>query len=351
MAVLTAPLIELPDDAEALLELSLKEKWGDGAPLIPPTDARIEALLAAVPLPRDHVFGPMAPRNGIATLELVAINAAMAGVTPRAFPVVIAALEAILRPKLNLYGISTTTSSVMPFILVNGATRDELGIDYGPGCMGGAAGRGSMSIGRALSLCMRNIGGQRAGENSRTVFGQPGRFGTCFAEWEEKSPWPPLSVWRGGFAPGQEVVSVHCSKGTTAVCDINNDDAEDLVYMIAKAVASPMGNWFAMPAAVTSQTVVCINPVWAERIARRFPKVGDLQAYMWEWAWYPIEHWRPANQAVLRKNGRVDGQGRVRACARPDQLIPFVCGGLGSLHTVILPTWGDNEMEQVAVQR
>jgi hypothetical protein len=198
----TAPTIQVSADPEALLELSLAEKWGDGAPLLPPTDERIEALLAASPLPRDHVFGAMAPRNGVATVELVAINAAMAGVTPRAFPVVLAAIEALLRPRLNLYGISTTTSSVMPFILLNGATRDELNIDYGPGCMGGAAGRGSMTIGRAVSLCMRNIGGQRAGENSRTVFGQPGRFGVCFAEWEEKSPYPPLSVWRGDFAPG-----------------------------------------------------------------------------------------------------------------------------------------------------
>jgi hypothetical protein len=121
--------------------------------------------------------------------------------------------------------------------------------------------------------------------------------------------------------------------------------------MIAKAIANPMGNWYAMPAAVTSQTMVCINPTWAEHFAKRFPTVEQLQAYMWEYAWYPIDHWRPANQAVLRKNNRVDTQGRVRCCERPDQLIPFICGGLGSLHAIVLPTWGDNEMEQIAVAR
>ena len=78
-------------------------------------------------------------------------------------------------------------------LIVNGPSRDALGIDYRAGCMGGAAGRGSMTIGRAVSLCLRNIGGQRAGETSRTVFGQPARFGMCFGEWEERSPWPSLA--------------------------------------------------------------------------------------------------------------------------------------------------------------
>ena len=82
-------------------------------------------------------------------------------------------------------------------LIVNGPIRDALHIDYRAGCLGGAAGRGSMTIGRAVSLCLRNIGGQRAGETSRTVFGQPARFGLCFGEWEERSPWPSLAERRG----------------------------------------------------------------------------------------------------------------------------------------------------------
>ena len=116
---------------------------------------------------------------------------------PAAFPLVLAALEAMLVPEWNAFGLTTTTSSVFPMLIVNGPCRDELGIDYRAGCMGGAAGRGSMTIGRAVSLCLRNIGGQRAGETSRTVFGQPARFGLCFGEWEERSPWPSLAERRG----------------------------------------------------------------------------------------------------------------------------------------------------------
>ena len=230
---LTADTIELDDDPEALYALSLEQGWGDGVPILPPTDARIEALLAATPHPPDHIVGVLPPRNGVATVELAATNAAMAGVEPAAFPLVLAALEAISTPEFNAFALTTTTSSVFPMLIVNGPSRDALGINYRAGCLGGAAGRGSMTIGRAVSLCLRNVGGQKAGETSRTVFGQPARFGLCFGEWEERSPWPSLSV-RRGFAATQDVVTVHGAKGTFPLADVNNDDAKDLAYTIAK---------------------------------------------------------------------------------------------------------------------
>ena len=97
---------------------------------MPATDDAIEALLAASPYPADHVVCVLPPVNGVATVELVAINAAMAGVEPAAFPLVLAALEALSEPEWNAFGLTTTTSSVFPMLIVNGPCRDELGIDY-----------------------------------------------------------------------------------------------------------------------------------------------------------------------------------------------------------------------------
>src|SRR5438477_575253 len=94
------------------------------------------------------------------------------------------AADAYPRLLRTLGGVTTTTSSVFPYLIVNGPSRDRVGIDYQNACMGGAAGRGSMAIGRAVSLCLRNIGGQKAGPTSgatsKSVFGQPGRLGVCF---------------------------------------------------------------------------------------------------------------------------------------------------------------------------
>src|SRR4029077_17777005 len=91
MTSLTGERVEVPADPTAFYELSLAEQWGDGAPLLPPTDEAIEMLLACTPDPRDQVVGVLPPRAGVATVELVAANAAMAGVQPEAFPLVLAA--------------------------------------------------------------------------------------------------------------------------------------------------------------------------------------------------------------------------------------------------------------------
>jgi len=350
MTTLTAEAIDVPADPVALYERSLEERWGDGAPIIPPTDDRVLACLAATPYPPDHVLGALAPQYGVATVELVAINAVMAGCEPAAFPFVLAALEAMLVPEWNAFGLTTTTSSVFAMLLVNGPSRDELGIDYRAGCMGGAAGRGSMTIGRAVSLALRNIGGQRAGETSRTVFGQPARFGLCFGEWEERSPWPSLAV-RRGFAPTDDVVTVHGGKGTFPLADIHNDDPRDLLYLIAKSIAFPLSNMFLSANAQNGEVVVAINPMWAERFGRAFPVIDDLQAFLWEHAWQPIDLWPVSNQEILRTKERVDPDGKVRLVAAPEQIVPFVCGGLGSLHAVALPSFGESQLQSAAVQR
>jgi hypothetical protein len=340
--------VEVPADPAGFYERSLAEGWGDGAPVLPPTDAAIEALLSHSPDPYDHVVGVLPPRYAVATVELVAANAALAGVEPAAFPLVLAALEALLVPEWNAFGLTTTTSSVFPMLIVNGPCRDALGIDYRAGCMGGAGGRGSMTIGRALSLCLRNIGGQRAGETSRTVFGQPARFGLCFGEWEERSPWPTLAE-RGGFTRRQDVVTVHGGKGTFPLADIHNDDPRDLLTLIGRSLAYPLANMF-LGNAEHGEVVVAINPMWAERFGSVFPAVEDWQAFVHAHAWQPLDLWPPANRAILVDKGRVGAGERVFLTARPDQIVPVVCGGLGSLHAVALPSFGESALQHAAVR-
>jgi hypothetical protein len=349
-AELVAELVEIDADPETLYELSMEQRFGDGVPILAPVDERVLSLLAATPQSSDTVIGVLPPRSGVLTVELAAINAAMAGGTPEAFPLVLAALEAAIVPEFNAFALTTTTSSVFPMLIVNGPSRDRLSIDYRAGCLGGAGGRGSMTIGRAVSLCLRNVGGQRAGETSRTVFGQPGRFGLCFGEWEERSPWPSLAE-RRGFTSDQEVVTVHGGKGTFPMADVNNDDARDLTQMIAKSIAFPLNNWYLEPTGENGQLVLCVNPMWAERFGKAFNDVEDFQAYLWSHAWQPIELWPEANQAILRTKERVDTQGRVFLTSRPDQLVPVVCGGLGSLHAVALTSFVESEMQSVAAVR
>jgi hypothetical protein len=61
--------------------------------------------------------------------------------------------------------------------------------------------------------------------------------------------------------------------------------------------------------------------------------------------------WPAANAAILYDRGRVDAHGRVHLVERPDQIVPIVCGGLGSLHAIVLPSFGESTMQSLRVRR
>ena len=143
---------------------------------------------------------------GPATIEKIAVNAVMAGCKPEYLPVVIAALEAVATPEFNIHGIMSTTWGATPVIVVNGPIRERIGMNMGMMALG-YGNRANATIGRAVKLTLRNVGGAKPGDIERSTLGSIGKFTTCFAEWEERSPWEPLHVERG-FKKDDSVVTV-----------------------------------------------------------------------------------------------------------------------------------------------
>lgn len=125
-------------------------------------------------------------------------------------------------------------------------------------------------------------------------------------------------------------------------------DPRALYGLIARSTAFPLSNMY-LGNVENGEMVIAINPMWAERFATAFPDVDSVQAFLQENAWQPIDVWPAGNQAILRAQNRVDGRGRVHLCARSDQMVPIVCGGLGSLHAVVLPSFGESRMQSAAV--
>ena len=340
--------IDLAADPYALYELSLEQGWGDGLPLLPPTEERVAELLEGTPYGAEHtIVDEMHPAGGPATIEKIAVNAAMTGCRPEHLPFVIAGVEAICQPGYNLYGVGATTGSAFQMLMVNGPSRDRVGIDYSYGCMGGATGRGSRTIGRAVALCLRNIGGQRAGLTTKSCFGQPARLGMCFGEWEENSPWPSMAEQRG-FAKDQDVVHAYAGMGTMPLCDNKHEKARDLAALVARSIAYPAANKMLASATMMriSQAVIAINPDWAARFGREFPDVEDFKVFLWENAWQPIELWPESTRHLFEDRAR---DGKVYLNERPEQFVVLVCGGPVSLHAVYLPSWGENELQSRAV--
>src|SRR5947199_10444182 len=106
---LVSPLRAVADDPAAVLDFVETQGWGDGFPVIPPTEQRVQAMLEATPLPPSRVVGVVEPRRGEATVEKIAVNAVLAGCKPEDFPAVLAAVEAVCGPRFHLYPLNTPT--------------------------------------------------------------------------------------------------------------------------------------------------------------------------------------------------------------------------------------------------
>ena len=264
-------------DIEAFTAFSVERGWGDGLPVIPPTDARVRGFLSKNNRYPDEIVAKL-PGNIECTVEKIVINAVMAGAPPASLELLIAMVVSIADPDFELYGVNTTTAPVYPAFVVNGPVRNALDIPYGYGCLGGVPGA-SAAIGRAVRLIMRNVAGQVAGVTSQTTFGSPGRIaGIVTGEWEERSPWAPLGERRG--VRGDAVTSFG-TMGTMNVIDTTSHSATDFLEMMGKSVAYAGCNCFS-GAVPFGEMMIAINPICAEIIGKEMPNIEDVQETLWK---------------------------------------------------------------------
>jgi hypothetical protein len=317
------------------LQESVERGWGDGLPMVPPTPERVEAALAEVGWAPDEDIAALPPSRAVCTTEKLAINAVMAGAPAAALPLLRAAILAMATPEYELHALNATTGSVVEAVIVNGPVRHRLGIPSGAGALGGVASP-APAIGRALRLVMRNVAGQRIGVSSQSVWGQPGRVtGIVFAEWEERSPWPPLAERRGVAG---DAVTVMGAMGTMNICEPLGSTADELISTVGRGLAYPGANGY-LTGLPFSQVIVGLNPVWAEIIGRAYPKAEDVQVKLRDAASLPLTEWLEQFRADLEALDRVEN-GRVHLLRDPSQVLLVVAGGNGGLHAAALHSWG-----------
>jgi hypothetical protein len=206
--------IEVAEEADPM-EVAFDRGWTDGLPVVPPTDLRIARMLAATPRRSGEVIGLIPPNLAPCTVEKAAINAVMAGCRPEYFPVVLAVIEAALKPEFSMHGLLATLWFSGPVVIVNGPVTRRIGMNSGGNALG-QGNRANATIGRALQLLIRNVGGGVPGEIDRAVLGNPGKYTFCFAEDESDPDWVPLNVARGA-APGSSSVTLFHGDGVQGV--------------------------------------------------------------------------------------------------------------------------------------
>ena len=328
-------LIRDADPGAAVNRLYRERGWTDGLPIVPPTLARVDDMLGAGPLERHAVLGDVEPLGGVASVEKIAVNAVMAGCEPAHFPVVLAAVQAILDPAFNLRGVQTTDENVAPLLIVNGPAAARLGVNAGWGALG-PGWPANAAIGRAVRLVMTNLGGGWPGAVSFAGLGQPARYSLCLAEREDGSPWPPLHVEQG-YRREQSTVTV-----LRAETVINVTGGLDELASVMGSAASLFGILHGgMPG-------VILSPFTARRLAGEGWTRADVRRELYARGRLAAETWRRSwLHATVRASdwpqwARAAAEaGSIPAVREPDDITLIVAGAdLPIPQHAYCPSWG-----------
>jgi hypothetical protein len=328
-----AERLTLPDDIGEAFDRMVELGWTDGLPVIPPTPARVAAMLAGSSRAAHEVIAELPPADGLATVEKIAINGVMAGCRPEYLPVLIAAVQALAQPQLNLLAIQTTTNPVAPFVLVNGPIRTRIGVHGGRGALG-PGWRANASIGRAVRLIMQNVGGAKPAEVDKAVLGFPGKYTFCLGELEEESPWPAYHV-EHGYAPEDSVVTIMACQGTQSVA-ASFLQPESILEMVRNGLSVWGTNSYNKG---DGTPAVVLTP----RHAAIFHEAGWDKRRIQEWLFEATkvpESALPAEPRLMGHHRHMDGD-RICLCKQAADIAILVAGGPEAYHIGLLASYGN----------
>src|SRR6266571_7489985 len=324
-------------DSDAIEELYARGLT-DGLPVVPPTRQRVAQAVAA------------SGRDGD---ELIAVNAVMAGCRPEYLPVVIAAIDAVCDEAFDLHGVSATTNSPAPLLVLNGPVRGRLDVNCGAGVFG-PGWRANATIGRAVRLVCVNLGGARPGVVSMSTFAHPGRYTYCIGEHEEASPWESLAV-EHGFAPSDSTVAVLAADAPLTVYDQRSRTAPDLLATIAASMAviehHKMTHW--------GDTLLVLSPEHARIVADDGWSKADVRRFLWERLRRPVSELVPGRDGgdglpehVLRKFADPARDATLIPKFRaPDNIKLLVAGGTAGRFSAVVAGWTFSKGSSLVIRR
>ena len=335
----------MPDTLETdldAIEYYFAQGLTDGLPVVPPTEARVRAMLDATPKPADDVVACVPPNFGAATVEKVAVNAVMAGCRPDYLPVVIAGVQAMCDERANLHGVQGTTHTATPLFIVNGPIRGRLDVNCAAGVFG-SGWRANATIGRALRLIMLNLGGARPGEIDKSTMGHPGKYAYCIGEYEEENPWEPLHV-EHGFAAAQSTVSVYCCDAPQCVSNHGSRSAAGILDTIGASMAVGWSD----KTYLAGNHLIVLGPEHARSLARDGLSKADVKHYLFEHGRRPLRELLPGPDGSEGLNrdrlpdwlDATDDATPIPKVASADDIILVVAGGAAGRFSVHMCGWG-----------
>jgi hypothetical protein len=272
---------------------------------------------------------------------VLAANAVMAGCGPAAFPVLVAAVEAMLEPRFNLAGVQTTTHPVAPLLVVHGPIASEIGLHSGSGVLGpGFA--ANATLGRAIRLVLMNVGLARPGQSDLSTHGGPAKFSYCMTENMSESPWPEYHT-SVGLAAAESAVTVIGLEAPHNVQDHQSTTGVRFANILADAMRQLGHNSWSISRG--NDFAVILGPEHAQLLAQDGWTRDDLQRYLYHRSSRRVAevmeagNWAGREWPVWMDALVQNPENQVPAVRRPEEIRVFVTGGPGK-HSAVVPGFG-----------
>jgi len=270
-------------------------------------------LLAGTTRSPDEVIGRVPYKNGIATVEKIAINAVMAGARPEYLPIIVSAMECLTEESTFTHMMSSEGSFTL-MIMVSGPIAKEINMNSGVGLLGHGW-QANNTIGRAIRLNLINIGYLWPGEIDMALIGRPSShtFYT-FAENMEQSPWETFNEGLG-YQPEDSCVTVSTVLGGLGRIYgggvVEPWDVKNVLNGILRDVAADRGTFgqykvgVANPAAHLRKHIIIIHPELAIMLQRiGYTTKQSLRDYLYETTKVPYEEL--SEQEIQGINDRIN---------------------------------------------
>lgn len=322
--------------------------WTDGLPVMAPTPERVEAMLAAAGVGADDVVGTVAERSRSVTAEKAAINAVMAGCRPEYFPVVLAALGAMLDPAFGAHTVVTSTGGAALCVVVSGPLVPELGFNSTRNALG-PGNRANATVGRAVRLVAMNVLGARSDTLDGSSLGHPGKYTMLVAEEPPPPAWDPLRV-ELGFGHDDTTVTVFASEGPHQVANHLNGDAEGVLKTFVSAMTNPATFGVGKKHQVLlvlghEHRQILVEAGWSRR---------EVREYLAEHSRVTPEHLAAGGvlmEYTLQNDMTPDADGRIATVASPDDVFLVTAGSAGAGWSAYIPTWAPTLHSRATTRR
>ncbi|MBI2853359.1 MAG: hypothetical protein HYX87_00375 [Chloroflexi bacterium] len=348
------------DYEEALTNMNrlfLKNMWGDGLPLLPPTEPRVKWILKGTDLSPDVETGRVLVQGRIADVETIAVALGMAGGRPEYLPVLIAAMKAILDPDLRHQRWTSSSCSAYPVVIVNGPIGNQIHLNSGFGLIGPDSRHPAGGIiGRAMRLILQNVGGAFPGSGTMAMFGGLRHTNAIFAEDEAGLPpgWEPLNVEYFHYPEGTNTVAAYAVSSASNIfrraqsgyrASIQ-EEALDGLYRIAAYMKSPNVN--TLESYEGPPGILLISRVVANQMASVGWTKDSIKEFLWENSKIPLSDIERTGMMGFVKASPLEKTLRDPwpLTSKPKNLMLVVAGGAHPTHAYWMQGAGHEEMPQ-----